>query len=86
MSNQRFPRSKYVRALIRIENELLAWAGYLDSQAQYQRPRHEFEALSDRARELRVLAADIHTIADSFGGMPLRMRELVARAMDKSRD
>lgn len=86
MSNQRFPRTKYVRQLIRIENELLAWADYLADQANYQRPEEEFAALTGRARELTTIAADIHTIADSFGGMPLRMRELIARAMDKSRD
>lgn len=76
---------KYVRQLIRIENELDAWAGDLEYQAQWERPPQERAALENRAEELRVLARRIHTIADDFSGMPIRMRELVERALDPYR-
>lgn len=69
-----------------MEDELMSWAAHFETAGQFNRPPREQDALQARATQLRVLGQQIHRLADDMGQMPLRQRELVARALDKSRD
>lgn len=86
MSNQRFPRTKYVRNLIRLEDELEAWIILFEQQALLPRPLGEREALEAKARELNVLREDLHDIADQMAQMPGRLRDSVKWAGKRSRE
>lgn len=86
MSTQRFPRTKYVRALIRIEDELEQWIAVFEGQGQFNRSAAEQDALLNRAQQLRVLAAHVHRLADDFAVMPYRMRDLRVRNTEHAGD
>lgn len=70
MSTPRFPRTKFVRALLRMETELASWAEHARKINLQQGVAVQQNGWDDRATALWVAGLDMHSLADDMAHLP----------------